>query len=638
MSLVYRPEIDGLRTVAVVPVILFHAGAGLFSGGYVGVDVFFVISGFLITSIIAQDLQAGRFSILDFYERRARRILPALFAMVATSIVLAALFMTPRLYEKFMESVVSTVFFFSNIYYWKTLDYFAVDAEMTPLLHTWSLAVEEQYYIFFPIFMMLAWKFGRSLTFWLLVLVSVVSLALSEWGSIHYSWAAFYLLPTRAWELLAGSLAALWLMGRVRQDNQILALAGLVMICVPIVLYDETVRFPSVYAIPPVLGAVLIILFGGPGTWVGRVLSTRMMVGIGLISYSLYLWHQPLLAFGRITIGEELGLFWASALVALTFAMATLSLFSIERPFRKRGHGVLPRQGHVFAASLGGMALLVLCAVHQIWDLGRDRLAFQQIAYSDTLIRWETVTDAYQAYEQKERGLPFPEPKGQGRNVLFVGDSHARDLYNALSLNPDIYGHLTYRRVALDWKCIRELSSYGGAQTAQECVDVFVGKRENVLEGTDIALLSIRWTARGAPELYLEEHIKALRGFGIEPVILSGTPEYRPDGPVMLRRLHEQDRLTRDVWEHTFHEHLNPHIRPMNDRVKAIAERLNVPYVEKWDYMCDLPNERCKATDEEGVALFYDYGHTTLDGAIYVGREIDRLGLFEGILPSANDP
>src|SRR3990167_5854468 len=196
----YRREIDGLRALAVIPVILFHAGFEIFSGGYVGVDVFFVISGYLIANIVMAEMSADRFSIVHFYERRARRILPALLLVVAVCIPAAYAFLLPSEMKEFGQSLVATMTFSSNILFWSQTGYFEGAAELKPLLHTWSLAVEEQFYLFFPLFMMLAWRWGRAWLTTLLVVVAIGSLALAQWGALNKPIAAFFLLPTRAWE------------------------------------------------------------------------------------------------------------------------------------------------------------------------------------------------------------------------------------------------------------------------------------------------------------------------------------------------------------------------------------------------------------------------------------------------------
>ena len=331
----YRSEIDGLRALAVMPVILFHAGFDWFSGGFVGVDVFFVISGYLITTILIEDIENERFSILKFYERRARRILPALFFIVSITYLVSWQFLNPFDLKEVAQSIFAVSIFSSNIYFYFKTGYFDTSAELKPLLHTWSLAVEEQYYLLFPIFLILAWRFGRSRVFWMIFVMSVISLLLSEWGWRNQPNANFYLPHTRVWELFAGSLAAFIVKKRGLQNNNVLALIGLAAIVFSVFFYDESTPFPSVYALVPVLGAVLIILFANENTLVAKFLSVKVLVGLGLISYSLYLWHQPVFALTRqylvADFSQSLGIF----LIVGTIFVSYLTWRFIENPVRR---------------------------------------------------------------------------------------------------------------------------------------------------------------------------------------------------------------------------------------------------------------------------------------------------------------
>ena len=257
----YRPEIDGLRALAVVPVILFHAGFSLFSGGFVGVDVFFVISGYLITAILIDDIENKQFSIINFYERRARRILPALFLVMLVCMPFAWMWMLPTQMKDFSQSLVAVSLFASNILFWLESGYFEPYSDEKPLLHTWSIAVEEQFYILFPIFLILAWRFGKNRVFWMIVIMAAMSLLISEWGWRKSPKANFYLAPTRAWELFAGSIAAFVVQRRGVEKNNVLSLIGLVAIVFSIFVFDENTPFPSVYGLVPVLGAMLFVLY-----------------------------------------------------------------------------------------------------------------------------------------------------------------------------------------------------------------------------------------------------------------------------------------------------------------------------------------------------------------------------------------
>jgi len=335
----YRPEIDGLRAIAVLPVLFFHAQFSMFSGGYIGVDIFFVISGYLITSIILKDLSAGTFSLTRFYERRALRILPALVLVVLVCIPFALVLLNAASMKDFTQSIFAVATFSSNILFWTESSYFDAAAELKPLLHTWSLAVEEQFYILFPLFLLAFWYRGRRFILLALTLCFFASLAIAQRMLDADSSAAFYLLPFRAWELLIGVFCAFYLSGKSICANGIkdnLASAiGLLLIAYSIVMFDQSTRIPGLDGLVPTIGAALVILYANPGTLVHRILSSKGFVGIGLISYSTYLWHQPVLAYARLASLKELSGVHTALLLVMSILLAYFSWKYVEQPFRK---------------------------------------------------------------------------------------------------------------------------------------------------------------------------------------------------------------------------------------------------------------------------------------------------------------
>ncbi|MBT51983.1 MAG: acyltransferase [Mameliella sp.] len=363
----YRPDIDGLRTLAVLPVILYHANVAGFTGGFIGVDIFFVISGYLITTIIHREMGEGRFSILRFYERRARRILPALFAVMVAGLIAGWFLLAPSDYDHMGQSMLSALLFVSNVWFWRNSGgYFDGATDYLPMLHTWSLAVEEQFYIFFPLLLMLLHRFGQRALLPLIGAIVLVSLAGAIWSTPKMPSASFYLLPTRIWELGFGALLAL---GAVptqlsRPLREGLAALGLLAVVLPVFLYDTNTPFPGLAALPPVAGAALLIWTGGADTTlVARLLSLRPMIFVGLISYSLYLWHWPIMAFVRNRFLEvELTLGWQAITVIASLAAAWVSWRFVERPFRiSHSEGGFSRN-RIFAISGAGTAFLAALA------------------------------------------------------------------------------------------------------------------------------------------------------------------------------------------------------------------------------------------------------------------------------------
>ena len=443
----YRPEIDGLRALAVLPVILFHAGFEWFSGGFIGVDVFFVISGYLITTIIFTEMAEGKFSIINFYERRARRILPALFFVMAVCLPFAWLWLSPKYLNDFGQSILAVSTFSSNILFWRESDYFGTAAELKPLLHTWSLAVEEQYYILFPVFLVSIWRFRIK---WILIILSItflVSLGIAQWGAYKSPSAAFFLLPTRGWELLVGALAAIYLRcnAQVKSHyiNQVLSLLGFLMIIFPISTFDETTPFPSFFALIPTIGTGLIIIYAVPKTLVHRLLSLKFFVGIGLISYSTYLWHQPLLAFSRHKLLGEVSDFILAVLCIFSLLMAWFSWRYIELPFRNRQRF---NQTSIFRLSVIGIFIFSTIGLTLHFTNGLERLKLLSYTNQERqiydIIKINTNYSLYDRMHSSEcklwakdiSGIPTTEfdecSKRFGKPLIVLGDSHAMNLYN----------------------------------------------------------------------------------------------------------------------------------------------------------------------------------------------------------------
>ena len=343
----YRPEIDGLRAIAVILVLLYHASFEiygrhhLFSAGEIGVDIFFVISGYLITTIILKELrETDRFSFWNFYERRARRILPVLFFVILVCYPVAFRILPPVELSHFLDSILSIVFFVSNYFFYYHSANFSVDsATLEPFLHTWSLAVEEQFYLIFPVILLVIHRYFPKFILSIFLLLFFLSLQIAEEGSQRFPEFNYFTLASRFWELLAGSILAYLEVeyGRLRHAvlNAVMPVIGLFMIGWFLFLFDNDPAHPSYLTFIPVFGTVLIIAFSSKEDLVGRILGTRPFVAVGLISYSLYLWHMPIFVFFDYVRPDTANLekiWW----IILSFLMATLSYYMVEQPFRNR--------------------------------------------------------------------------------------------------------------------------------------------------------------------------------------------------------------------------------------------------------------------------------------------------------------
>jgi peptidoglycan/LPS O-acetylase OafA/YrhL len=355
----YRSEIDGLRAIAVLPVIIYHAGLAICPGGFVGVDVFFVISGYLITSILALEMDAGRYSVLGFYERRIRRLFPALVGLLIVCTVISTLLMMPQDLKEYGQSAFATALSASNIYFWLKVGYFESSAVSRPLLHTWSLGVEDQFYVVFPIVLMGAARLFKNCWRRVIDLLLVASLVFSAFEVRSHPESAFYLLPSRMWELLLGSWLATrpWAPGP-RWRREALAAVGLALILFAVCCFSDAVPFPGLAALVPCVGALLVIQ-SSPGTATAKILSWRPLVWIGLISYSLYLYHWPLIVYAKYVLMVRPDVYGEIALplCCLAVGLAYLSYRYIESPFR-RGAALGSRRS-LFVATASAMGLVV---------------------------------------------------------------------------------------------------------------------------------------------------------------------------------------------------------------------------------------------------------------------------------------
>jgi peptidoglycan/LPS O-acetylase OafA/YrhL len=473
----YRPEIDGLRAIAVMAVVLFHAGLGV-PGGFIGVDVFFVISGFLITSLILKDLESGKFTLAHFWERRARRIIPASVVMVLAVLIAGWFLLLPSDYANLGKSTAWQAVFGANFHFWRNTNYFAGAAEEQPLLHTWSLAVEEQFYLFVPVLLLALFHFPafrrRGALLALFLTGFLLSLTLSILLVPRMPAAAFYLLPTRAWELLCGSIVAILPAAAIpRWVREILSFSGLAAILVPCFLYTKETSFPGLAALPPCLGTALFIWAANQGAGIRRlgsevrsqesggqgnsaqspevreqpafnsyslascvlpscVLGLRPIVFIGLISYSLYLWHWPFFSFSAYWALEPISLAHRLILVAASLVLATLSWKLIEMPFRSRRFGV--SRSSMFAYATVGLSSSFALGIALVSSEGRPaRLPQEAVAYAAAADEQHSIRFVNLADAQAQNFPKIGNASGGERpHFILWGDSHAGVLVPAL--------------------------------------------------------------------------------------------------------------------------------------------------------------------------------------------------------------
>ncbi|CAN5138667.1 acyltransferase family protein [soil metagenome] len=530
----YRPDIDGLRALAILPVVFYHFKVPGFGGGFVGVDIFFVISGYLITQVLTDP--ARPLGLATFYARRIRRLAPALFVLTLAVIAASLILTQPMALIGFGESLVSLAAGASNIYFWKALAaYFTASAESRPLLHTWSLAVEEQFYLLFPIFLTVAGRLGKSWRLIGIALAGLASLALAAWFAPRAPSASFYLAPTRAWELLAGAGLALrpasWTWPRAAAAE---GLAGLILIAFSVFDFGPDSQVPGLAALIPVLGAVLLIHAGEATSLnpVSRLLSIKPFVFIGMISYALYLWHWPIYVFVRREIGDALSPAVALAAIAASFVMAILSWRLIERPIRQGALiGTTPRAfaaAALISLTLAGAGAAIL--TDHGWP-GRFPGA-AAFALQPGEQHLESRVIGRKSGSSSADGWLIQNPDPAARRVLVWGDSFAGHLAPGLrQLGPSsplsVYVHT---RTACPPVIDYDPMSDGGCRPHNRQALALI-KAQHV----DTVILSAYWqsyTTSGKLKLErLTETVAQLRRLGINTIVVGQSPLYAFDAP-----------------------------------------------------------------------------------------------------------
>lgn len=619
----YRREIDGLRALAVLPVILFHANIPGFAGGYIGVDVFFVISGFLITTILADELALGQFSILKFYERRARRILPALGFVILLCIPFAVFWMLPFQLIEFGRSLIGVAVFASNILFWRETGYFEEATEAKPLLHTWSLAVEEQFYILFPLALFVLWRMGPRWIWLGMLAVFALSLGLAETLSKDHEAANFYLLPTRIWELLTGSFVAFYLRKSPPPKGiiaQVGALIGIACVIGSIIWLDEKTPFPSLIALVPVGGTALIILCASSETLTGAILGRRVLVGIGLVSYSAYLWHQPLFAFARLYLNHSPEPVLMIILIVATFVLAWISWRFVETPFRNKAR--FSRQA-IFI--LSGALLIVMSAIGGLFQTTDGLLN----RFTEPQRSWAAMTkDDRRIYNNTGYNAAIKAGSTMDQsvpNLLLIGDSFSRDFYNIIAETHAFEGYrISGTRVSP--ACQIYAMENGKGQFQSNLPNAHC-ERYNIdaaaLAQADVVILSFSWYPWAAQRL--PETIKNLGLRADQKLLVIGPKSLSYN----LRQLVRQDLETAVALR------VSPSASHIQTNQKLRSLLPADIYVDVIATMCDTQN-LCPVVTPQGGLIAHDGYHVTPQGAAFLGDRLFRTRPLSPFLPPQN--
>ena len=635
----HRKELDGLRALAILPVILFHAGFKVFSGGFVGVDVFFVISGYLITSAILVDTSAGTFNLARFYERRARRLLPALLLVLTVSIPLAWGSLLPADLKNFSLSLIAVTLFASNFLFWHWSGYFDSASELKPLLHTWSLGVEAQYYLLFPVFFLAVWKFGRRWTLVALILLALASLILAQWTSVDKPFFTFFLLPTRGFELLIGACVSLHLaqtpisesqqpvnpsrdraysIAKIR-DETIPGL-GVALVVLPIFIFDRQTPFPSIYTLVPTLGTAILIVYATQRVFVGRLLASPPFVGIGLVSYSAYLWHQPLFAFARQRSAERPEPVSLAMLSVVVMVIAYLSWRFVEKPFRSEK---IISSAKVWSWGLGGsLVLIVLGTLGFVSDGFPNRFASddRSLASLDT-IQMSRYTDRLflAALDQ-----PFDDSKR--KKVLIVGDSFAKDLVNVIKETGMLSGlQVSTHFISSDCGNLylhRSFTASIQSSRRTACERTGWYEHDNLkrqLNEADEIWLSSAWSPWVAA--MLPESTRNLRAEFNKPVLIFGSKNL---GQVTARTLLNLPVKAR----FDMANFIRSDVVAVNHQMRSTFSPEE--FIDVSALLC-ASELTCRLFDPNGYLLSYDGAHLTPEGAKHLGAQLMKQPRFRSV-------
>ena len=654
MKISYRPEIDGLRAIAVSVVILYHSNINLFGhkyfeGGFIGVDIFFVISGYLITSIIFKELiTTGSFNLKYFYERRARRILPVLLFVMLVSFLFAWMYLLPISFIDFSNSILYSLGFSSNFFFhYSGQEYASPSGLYKPFLHTWSLSVEEQFYIIFPATLLIAFKYFRKYLAHILIIGCLISLGLAEWTSRNFPSLSFYFLHTRLWELLIGSILAFYEIKRGHRTNYkilnlILPFVGLLLICHSVFFFNDKIYHPSILTLSPIIGVSLIIWFSNKDDFITKILSSKLFVGIGLISYSLYLWHYPIFAFMRITqfsYENKIGQIFS---IIILFLLSITSYKVIEKPFRNKKY----QFKKLFI--ILGIFIIFLISVnfYVIYENGiKSRIPK---IFQNRLTKSLNREDYYQ--------------KENTQKVVLIGDSHSASLeYN---LNEEIKkNELSFYRFKpfmylKDFNRVnRKTNNFGKVSTDNE-IDNFLASNSEL-----IVILHFRWslkilethfdneegykeesnltyeyylepdnintTSQQQRQKYLRDEVISRINFiinqGHKLILVYPIPEMAFDVPRQLNSKFIKSRLNFSKFSIPI---LSGSYEVFKKRQKPIFEILdnvkspNIYRVYPHKYFCDtVVKDRCIANDEENI-FYHDDDHLSLIGSKYAVDEI----------------
>ena len=641
----YRPEIDGLRALAVLPVILFHAGYNNFEGGYVGVDIFFVISGYLISSIIIYEVELGKFSLKNFYERRARRILPALFSVILISAPFAWFILLPADLELFNNSAFSALTFWSNYIFYFEIDYFETSSRLKPLLHTWSLSIEEQFYIIFPILLLFFFKFKKKYFIIFISIIAILSLFVAQWGGnlkLTYpfiekeilffnqsSLTNFFLPFGRIWELIIGILISFYIKknGQPNYYNQIFSLIGIVLILYSIFTFTKETNYPSFQTLFPTVGTALIIIFTNKNTLAFKLFSQKILVFFGLISYSAYLYHYPIFTFVEYSNFIEFNNLNKIFLIFLTFILSYLSWKFIEKPFRKKS--IISSKNFYFFLGLLYSLVLILFVITNNNKGFKSRFDkdFENFSINFNIKELEEETSVFKDELRKNDGFANDNKK----KILIIGNSVAVDLLMVFDQNKELFNDYEFKEYYFKLENLFENS-----QKNKIILNKLI--ESELFINADVLMISTLYNEYETS--FIKNNIIKLlyditAKHGKLLVVTSNSPVFYDDrgiNPILSILLkNKKNKISEIELNKLYYEKLNSKFIRIGKKVKQFTNELDIIFLNKFDYSCSLNEKSCDALTDKGNLIYFDGIHYTKKGAKYFGKKMHKLDWLEPV-------
>jgi len=632
IKLNYRPEIDSLRAIAVLGVIIYHAklyifGYQFFTGGYLGVDIFFVISGYLIFSLIYKELKiSNQLDFKNFYERRARRILPALIFVIIISLIFAWKLILPTSFIDYAKSIIYSLVFTSNFYFFFSGQVYGAESGLLkPLLHTWSLSVEEQFYIIFPLITLLFFKYLNKYIFYLFFSISILSFVLSQYLSIYNPSLNFYLLTSRIWEILCGAMLVFLEDKKNKNFSNLVSnffvFIGLVLIVLSFLLIESN-NGPSLISIFTIIGTMIVIYFSKPKTLMSFILSNKILVGIGLISYSLYLWHYPIFSFYRIYFLNK-SIYYNFIILLLIFFISFLTYYFIEKPFRDKKKISLKKITRVLVFIFSLLLIFSLMVIKNNGYVERfpklDKFSLDNLFYIN---------------EKRLKNFEVGDPiftNSDKNKILIIGNSLAQDLFDSLYLNKELFPNYEFSIIYDQIHCFKEIFksknlcdkkiSYQALANINKADTILINTHYYPQDIENLNSVIKNFKQKNKKVIITFQHPTFYHIFGkslLDEFFLKNNRLPNEKELILLEK--KQFELMNVFNDKSDYDNKNYYKK--NQKLKKIAIENKIKILNQTDYLCTLDNKKCLIMTDDQDKIFLRQDHITLSGAKFLGKKI----------------